>query len=144
MLVFFLGAALFAWLLEIPERKRRRAFCLRNECDFGVWYDRHYAGSGISRDVTLGIAEALGFETGCSPTQLLPDDEIQGNLSLDRYGPTNLCDSFELADNALEILLDRFGVPSPLDNAGWQTLDDVIRSVDAAVKSRPTPAAPQL
>ena len=140
IVVICLGAAVFVWVLGIPERKRREVFCHREEYDFGIWYDTHYAGSGISRDVALGVAEALALEISCSPTQLFPTDQIQGNLSLNHYGPANLWDSFELADEAFEDLLRKMGISSPLDNTNWQTLDDVIRAVDASAKSRP--AAP--
>src|SRR5581483_7566610 len=120
------------WMFEAPFRKRRKYFLARPVLNCETWCDRYYGGTDVIREVAVEVAAAFAAEIGCSPWQLLPTDEIGGNLSLADYG-VRFHDSFELADIIFEDALHKWGLPSPLDNSEWRTMDDVIRAVSIAL-----------
>jgi hypothetical protein len=129
---------LFYFMFGRPQRVRRRLFIKRDAPEFEDWFAKYYKYSGVTPIAVFGVLDALSFEVGCSPTQLLPTDRIDQELS---YHP-KVHDSFELADNSLEQFLRSNGVIQPLDNSEWETIDDVVRAVDIAIKSAQRANAP--
>jgi len=133
LVVAVVGAA----LAGIPRHRRRQLFRRRPRTDFDAWFSKHYAGSEVSRDAALIVIRALADEIDCDESQIMPSDEIAGTLSITPSMP-GLCDSFETADMALKQQLSDRGVGTPLDNRDWNTIDDVIRAVDRALRESAT------
>lgn len=111
------------------DRRRRRHFQMRVPVEFDRWFELHFESSDrVSKDFTGMLLHELGQTLGVAPTQILPSDSIDDDLSL----PPNLL--MDDVDCVIDDVINEFastrhiGLSRQLD---WHTVHDLIIGISS-------------
>jgi hypothetical protein len=117
-------AVVIVLVYRYSEAGRRRRLFRGQACSFNAWFDKHYSKVGhlLARDKVERVLTSLARQLEVAPTNLLPEDRINEECSLEGVP---LDDTIEAFDEALS---DEFGETIAIP-AHWHTLDDIIRGL---------------